>query len=397
MPPNILHSSPLTKSRDSAFKDLEQKPYDSPKCEEPYKPRWVWRNIILFVILHAGGLWGVWRFITFQVSLLTVVYAYIVGWLTVEATMIGVHRFFSHKAFKGTFWFKLLVVLTHTIAGQNSVYIWVRDHRLHHKYSETDADPHNSRRGFFFCHMGWLLQRKHPKVKSMGKNVDMSDLEAEPLVMFQKKYYFPLFLILGVGLPVVLPVLLWSETWLNSFLVVFFGRYMISLHGTWTVNSIAHLYGNRPYTRDIQPVESEFVAWLTSGEGWHNYHHTFPWDYRAGEFGKHSNLSAKIVDWFAQLGLVYDLKFATPEMVRHRVLKRGDGSHPLSLEENECGPNLEEDECPEDDDLYGEHINTGFLLLISGTRNHDTSREAGRQWNHGFQPHGYISCRLLSY
>uniref|UniRef100_A0A0K8S5D1 Acyl-CoA desaturase n=2 Tax=Lygus hesperus TaxID=30085 RepID=A0A0K8S5D1_LYGHE len=210
--PNGLNSSPVSEPSDHTFKDLGERPNDTSKSEEPFKPQWVWRNIILFIILHAGGLWGVWRFITFQVNLLTVMYAYIVGWITVEATMIGVHRFFSHKAFKGTFWFKLLVILTHTIAGQNSVYIWVRDHRLHHKYSETDADPHNSRRGFFFCHMGWLLQRKHPMVKLKGKNVDMSDLESEPLVMFQKKYYFLLFLILGVTLPVVPPVLLWHET-----------------------------------------------------------------------------------------------------------------------------------------------------------------------------------------
>ena len=67
-------------------------------------------------------------------------------------------------------------------------------------------------------------------------------------------------------------------------------------------------------------MESEFVAWLSSGEGWHNYHHTFPWDYRAAEFGKKWNLSGRIVDWFADLGLVYDLKFATPEMVGYLKL-----------------------------------------------------------------------------
>lgn len=70
---------------------------------------------------------------------------------------------------------------------QNCMYVWVRDHRLHHRYSDTDADPHNSKRGFFFSHVGWLLTRKHPMVKEMGKSTDMSDLEADWMVMFQKK------------------------------------------------------------------------------------------------------------------------------------------------------------------------------------------------------------------
>lgn len=66
------------------------------------------------------------------------------------------------------------------------MYIWVRDHRLHHKYSDSDADPHNANRGFFFAHMGWLMSKKHPAVIAKGKTIDMSDLEADFIVMFQK-------------------------------------------------------------------------------------------------------------------------------------------------------------------------------------------------------------------
>lgn len=72
------------------------------------------------------------------------------------------------------------------------MWVWVRDHRQHHKYSDTDADPHNASRGFFFSHIGWLMSRKHPLVIAKGKDIDMSDLEADSLVMFQKKYEKPL-------------------------------------------------------------------------------------------------------------------------------------------------------------------------------------------------------------
>lgn len=70
---------------------------------------------------------------------------------------------------------------------QNDAFEWARDHRVHHKFSETDADPHNARRGFFFSHVGWLLVRKHPAVKEKGALLDLSDLKAEKLLMFQRR------------------------------------------------------------------------------------------------------------------------------------------------------------------------------------------------------------------
>lgn len=73
------------------------------------------------------------------------------------------------------------------IAFQNHVYEWARDHRVHHKFSETDADPHNAKRGFFFSHVGWLLMKKHPDVKLKGKVVDMSDLEKDFVVVLQRR------------------------------------------------------------------------------------------------------------------------------------------------------------------------------------------------------------------
>lgn len=79
-------------------------------------------------------------------------------------------------------------MIFNTIAFQDAAYHWARDHRVHHKYSETDADPHNATRGFFFSHIGWLLCKKHPEVKAKGKGVDLSDLKADPIIMFQKKW-----------------------------------------------------------------------------------------------------------------------------------------------------------------------------------------------------------------
>lgn len=78
---------------------------------------------------------------------------------------------------------------------QNTLYDWVRDHRVHHRYTETDADPHNSKRGFFFAHVGWLMMRKHPEVLRRGKEVDMSDVMADPVVQFHQKYKITIIII----------------------------------------------------------------------------------------------------------------------------------------------------------------------------------------------------------
>ncbi|KAJ8928062.1 hypothetical protein NQ314_019409 [Rhamnusium bicolor] len=229
----------------------------------------------------------------------------------------------------------------------NSVIEWARDHRVHHKFSETDADPHNAKRGFFFSHVGWLLCRKHPEVKNKGKGIDMSDLQADPMLDFQDKYYLIVMPLVCFILPTVGPMYLWNETFLNAFCVNLF-RYCFTLHVTWLVNSAAHLYGQKPYDnfslkliilkiqypnhffyfRYINPAENLTVAILALGEGWHNYHHTFPWDYKTSELGKYSvNFTAAFIDFFAKIGWAYELKTVPEEMVRKRVLRTGDGTH----------------------------------------------------------------------
>ncbi|CAH0673908.1 unnamed protein product [Spodoptera exigua] len=209
----------------------------------------------------------------------------------------------------------------------NSVYTWCRDHRLHHRYSDTDADPHNSKRSFFFCHIGWLMHKKHPYVKKFGKIIDLSDLQNDWMVMFQKKYYKILYPILAILFPVWVPVRYFGETWWNSLLVSYFARYVCQLHGTWCVNSVAHLYGTRPYDKNLQAVESWFVSFLSLGEGWHNYHHAFPWDYKAAELSMHFNLSASIIRFFERIGLAYHLKSASAHIVASRIKRTGDGTH----------------------------------------------------------------------
>lgn len=227
---------------------------------------------------------------------------------------------------------------------------WARDHRVHHKYSETDADPHNARRGFFFSHVGWLLCKKHPEVKNKGKGIDMSDLYNDPILAFQKKHYLIVMPLVCFVMPVVVPMYFWGETFMNAWCINLF-RYTITLNATWLVNSAAHLWGAKPYDRldsfvrhtraniktipsvfdrFINPVENLSVAMLALGEGWHNYHHTFPWDYKTSELGKYSvNFTAAFIDLMAKIGWAYDLKTVPIDLIKKRVQRTGDGSHEL--------------------------------------------------------------------
>lgn len=99
----------------------------------------------------------------------------------------GAHRLWTHRAYKAKLPLRIFLAIGQSIAGQNCIYIWSRDHRIHHKYSDTNADPHNVRRGFFFSHVGWLMTKKHPEVKEKGQKIDLSDLRADPVVKFQER------------------------------------------------------------------------------------------------------------------------------------------------------------------------------------------------------------------
>lgn len=120
---------------------------------------------------------------------------------------------------------------------------------MHHKYSETDADPHDARRGFFFAHVAWLFLTPHPEVVAKRKIIDMTDLESDPIVMWQKRLYEPLFVVLALGMPVLVPWYFWSEDLWVSFWVNFNFRFCIVLNIAFFVNSVAHMYGTRPYDK----------------------------------------------------------------------------------------------------------------------------------------------------
>nr|XP_003703934.2 PREDICTED: acyl-CoA Delta(11) desaturase isoform X1 [Megachile rotundata] len=299
--------------------------YRSSKTE--YVPRITWPDLIAQIFIHAGCVYGLYL-IFVEAKLLTTVWAFVIVYTSGFGVTAGAHRLWSHRAYKAKWPLRLLLVFLFTITGQRHVYAWALDHRVHHKYSETDADPHNVKRGFLFAHVGWLFITPHPDVITKRKAVDMSDLEADPIVMWQKRLYIPLFVLLTIVFPVAVPCYFWSESLWISFWVNFNFRFCVTLNIAFFVNSVAHMWGQRPYDKYISPVENVAVSIAALGEGWHNFHHVFPWDYKTGELGNYSlNITTAFIDFFAWIGWAYDCKYVSPAMVRRRANRSGDGSH----------------------------------------------------------------------
>jgi len=180
--------------------------------------------------------------------------------------------------------------------------------------------------------MGWLMVRKHPQVIIKGQKIDLSDLRADPVVMFQHKYYLQLAALCNLILPTLIPWYFWGEDAWTAYAVAVL-RYVIVLHNTWLVNSAAHLWGDKPYAEHINPAENLLVSFLAAGEGFHNYHHTFPHDYSTSEWRWSFNLATIFIDAMALIGQAYDRRSVAKETVEARIRRTGPGTTPPKMKE----------------------------------------------------------------
>uniref|UniRef100_A0A183C3S1 Fatty acid desaturase n=1 Tax=Globodera pallida TaxID=36090 RepID=A0A183C3S1_GLOPA len=274
-----------------------------------FKAQIVWRNVFLYLILQTGAIVGLYQLFT-TAKWHTVFWCFFLWMVSGIGITAGPHRMWSHKSYKARWPLKALL---------NDIIEWSRDHRCHHKWTDTDADPHNINRGFFFAHMGWLLVKKHPLVKEKGATLDMTDLTSDPLLIFQRKYYLPLVGIFCFLLPTAIPVYIWGETVWIAFCTSALFRYCLNLHATWFINSAAHTFGYKPYDVTVKATESMLTTLTAWGEGGHNYHHTFPQDYRTSEMMGLFNLSRLFIEFFSKIGWAYDLKTTDEETVQRQM------------------------------------------------------------------------------
>lgn len=243
---------------------------------------------------------------TKNINLYTILYNYIILFLARTSITAGYHRMFCHKSYEGKMPLQLFYIIFGTSAFQQSVLWWVKSHRAHHTNEDKDGDPYNIKKGLWYSHIGWLVNGVSESEDKAIKKIDMSDLESNKMLVFQAKYYVTL-LIISTIIIISIPVIFWKETIVNSAFVNFV-RIIILLHFSWCVNSLAHYYGNKSYSKKIQARENLFVSLISGGEGWHNYHHAYPKDYKASEFSKY-NLTTYFILLTKFLGMSKNLLY----------------------------------------------------------------------------------------
>lgn len=284
----------------------------------------LWDMVFSLVVFHIFAFYGLYLALTLQPKWQSCVFIWFYAYAGGLGITMGTHRLWTHRAFAATVPVRFALMLMNCIAFQESIYLWCQNHRVHHKWSDTDRDFTNSRRGFFFAHMGWKMYQTHPEVIKARKMVDCSDLLADRIVKFQHDYYYYIALPVCFLLPTFLPMYFWDESWITAFTFCGCTRLAITFHSTWCINSVAHLYGYKPYDKSLHAFEHKILGTVALGEGWHNYHHAFPRDYRASEIdGWGQNFTTKIIELLNKFNLTYDLKTVTEEHIVGRTTRTG--------------------------------------------------------------------------
>ena len=232
---------------------------------------------------------------------------------------VGYHRLFSHKAFKAKWPVKLFVLLFGASAFENSALWWSSEHRKHHKHVDTDDDPYDISKGFFWAHMGWLMFKLKPE--SPMNNVQ--DLRKDKLVMWQDRWVHGIAFFMSFVLPTTIGLVYALTTNLISplagalggFLIPGVARVVLVQHATFCINSLCHMIGSRPYSTSHSARDSWVAAIFTMGEGYHNYHHEFQWDYRNWVKPWQLDPSKWIIWFLSKVGLTGDLKRVPTERI----------------------------------------------------------------------------------
>ena len=216
----------------------------------------------------------------------------------------GYHRLWAHRAYEASWPVRFVLMIFGTMAVQNSILFWSAGHRNHHRFvDDVDLDPYSAKRGFWFSHMGWML-RDYPSGHLDYKNVP--DLKKDKMVMFQHKHYTLLAVLTNFGIPLAIGYMS-GDVW-GVFLLAGLLRLVISHHFTFFINSWAHISGSQPYTDQNTARDNPVMALFTWGEGYHNFHHIFQYDYRNGVKWWHYDPTKWLIYGMSKLGLARKLR-----------------------------------------------------------------------------------------
>ena len=156
-----------------------------------------------------------------------------------------------------------------SLKTQFSIRTWYLNHITHHKWSDSDADPHNAKRGMFFCHAVWLFKKRHPANFLKASTLDPSPLMSDPIVYWNHHLFDVLFILTGICLPTMTGFLLTDHSLLYCFIVCYGLKHVIVTQMASLLNSAAHMFGDKPYNGKIMATDDSLLAKFSLGEGYH--------------------------------------------------------------------------------------------------------------------------------
>jgi len=255
--------------------------------------------------------------------ILAVVFYYISG----LGITVGFHRYFTHGSFKAKPWLRATLAIAGSLAIEGPVIRWVADHRRHHAFSDREGDPHSPWRygetvgalakGLFHAHIGWLFDEEHTNREKYTPDL-MRDKTIRVISAL-----FPLWVVVSLALPALLGGLI-SGTWTGAVTAFFWAslvRIALLHHVTWSINSICHTIGQRPF--EVRDKSANFwpLAILSFGESWHNLHHADPTAARHGALRGQIDTSARVIWIFEKLGWASNVRWSSPERVERLLNK----------------------------------------------------------------------------
>ncbi|WP_284218914.1 acyl-CoA desaturase [Agaribacter marinus] len=274
------------------------------------KPPIIPLNIAVFAIttLVAGIAMPLWVYFE-GIDIVEICTAIALFFFTGMSITAGYHRLWSHKTYEAHWLVKVVLAIGGAMTVQNSILHWASDHRVHHRRVDiNDKDPYSAKRGFWFSHIGWML-REHPAERHENY-ANCKDLQKDKVVMWQHKHYLAIVLCANFGITGMLGFI--NGDIIGMILIAGVARLVIVHHITFFINSLAHIWGRRPYTNANTARDNGIIALFTFGEGYHNYHHIFEYDYRNGIHWWQYDPTKWLIRVLAMVGLTKNLR-RTPE------------------------------------------------------------------------------------
>lgn len=283
------------------------------------KPPIIITNVLVFSVLTLIALVGtpMWA-LSYGFDWVEIGAAIFLFYFTGMSITAGYHRLWSHKTYSAHPIVRFILAVGGAMTLQNSILHWSSDHRVHHKHVDIeDADPYSASKGFWFSHIGWMLREYQATRYADYSNC--KDLQKDKIVMWQHKYYLPIVLVSNFGICILLG-------WLNGdilgmVLLAGVTRLVLVHHVTFFINSLAHMWGSRPFTDKNSARDNGILAFFTFGEGYHNFHHIFEYDYRNGVKWWQFDPTKWMIKGLSYVGLTNNLRTCPEERIEKAKLE----------------------------------------------------------------------------